>query len=434
MSRYSIFRAKKIRGYIVPVLVSSTLVLCALVAARAFPTYNTIASGTGVLEPEQVGPASAVAACFGSLSGAYCSSTSTHYDFTWGASNCVAYGDSSLRIQLVDSMTGAVVQQQNTGDCSGGSSTFVWNSDPSHTYGISIYGQQTNTQYDSSSFSGVSCLAVSTWTTYCTGGSDPNGNNWQWWQFDQYGNYQYIRPGDGTCTPTSPASIWTTYCTGGSDVNGNNWQWWRYDQYGTYTFVRPGDGSCVAPTPSATIPTTPPTISVCVASDCGPQLPGTPRTLVWDCPNPPYVTSAGFGFSSGGALHGSITVSPLSTTTYGVQCNPGGMVATTIAEVEQPSITLTAVPPMVRTGNSTNLLWSAQGVTSCQLSGKNINEVHNANVNGTINTITTPSGAVLASQIYTLRCQSAVGPVSTTATVTIVPTTIEPGFNSPTTF
>jgi hypothetical protein len=40
------------------------------------------------------------------------------------------------------------------------------------------------------------------WTTYCTGGNDPNGNYWQWWQYDSSTpiNYRFLRTGDGTCT------------------------------------------------------------------------------------------------------------------------------------------------------------------------------------------------------------------------------------------
>jgi len=50
------------------------------------------------------------------------------------------------------------------------------------------------------------CAGVApTWTPYCTGGADPNGNNWQWWQYSNTNpvQYQYIRPGDGTCTAAS---------------------------------------------------------------------------------------------------------------------------------------------------------------------------------------------------------------------------------------
>ena len=41
------------------------------------------------------------------------------------------------------------------------------------------------------------------WTPYCTGGDDINGNDWQWWEYDDSTprNYRYLRPGDGECTP-----------------------------------------------------------------------------------------------------------------------------------------------------------------------------------------------------------------------------------------
>lgn len=40
------------------------------------------------------------------------------------------------------------------------------------------------------------------WTQYCTGGSDPNGNHWQWWEKSNANpvQYRFVRWGDGTCT------------------------------------------------------------------------------------------------------------------------------------------------------------------------------------------------------------------------------------------
>ena len=44
--------------------------------------------------------------------------------------------------------------------------------------------------------------AAAGWTQYCTGGSDPNGNNWQWWEKSNTNpvQYRFVRWGDGTCT------------------------------------------------------------------------------------------------------------------------------------------------------------------------------------------------------------------------------------------
>lgn len=46
------------------------------------------------------------------------------------------------------------------------------------------------------------------------------------------------------------AVAWTQYCTGGSDPNGKHWQWWEKSNTNPaqYRFVRPGDGLCAAPT------------------------------------------------------------------------------------------------------------------------------------------------------------------------------------------
>jgi len=92
------------------------------------------------------------------------------------------------------------------------------------------------------------CSPSVTWTPYCTGGSDPNGKNWQWWEKTTNTNpieYRYLRAGDGIC---SPSVTWTPYCTGADDPNGNSWQWWeRSDENPpSYRYLRPGDGVCVA--------------------------------------------------------------------------------------------------------------------------------------------------------------------------------------------
>jgi hypothetical protein len=44
--------------------------------------------------------------------------------------------------------------------------------------------------------------AAAGWTQYCTGGSDPNGNNWQWWEKSNTSptQYRFVCWGDGTCT------------------------------------------------------------------------------------------------------------------------------------------------------------------------------------------------------------------------------------------
>jgi hypothetical protein len=50
----------------------------------------------------------------------------------------------------------------------------------------------------------------SPWTTYCTTGDDPN-NPWEWWRHDAVADpnthYEFVRDGDGVCTPPKPGQI-----------------------------------------------------------------------------------------------------------------------------------------------------------------------------------------------------------------------------------
>lgn len=66
----------------------------------------------------------------------------------------------------------------------------------------------------SSAFVGIPCApeipdTPVTWTPYCTGGSDPNGNNWQWWEKSDANpiEYRFLRAGDGTCQPPAVNGI-----------------------------------------------------------------------------------------------------------------------------------------------------------------------------------------------------------------------------------
>jgi len=149
----------------------------------------------------------------------------------------------------------------------------------SHVFGVYNHNTGFSTADVYSSAVAVVIGQAGTWTTYCTGGSDPNGNKWQWWEKTTTDpiQYRYVRPGDGIC---SPSVTWTTYCTGGADPNGNNWQWWEKTTNTNpieYRYVRPGDGICTAAgaqpdltvsgiTPTSAVAGTPTTFSATVTN------------------------------------------------------------------------------------------------------------------------------------------------------------------------
>jgi len=144
---------------------------------------------------------------------------------------------------------------------------------------------------------------------------------------------------------------------------------------------------------------------------------GGSATISWTAP-PGAVSCSGTNFSTGGLLTGSAVVSPADTTTYIVTCNtPGddGSASVTVT-VLHPALSLVASPSRVRSGNSTTLTWSSAGVTpgSCSVTGPSFfaSGENNSQVTAPIASQTT----------YTFACMTAGGPVSTQATVNVLPT------------
>jgi hypothetical protein len=107
------------------------------------------------------------------------------------------------------------------------------------------------------------CPWMGVWTEYCTGSSDPNGNNWQWWRYsDSFGDrrYEFVRPGDGNCTPDAPTNLRVSCAPGGGSAtiewdggygattyypriwgNGANCPWlWSLDSDGATCYYNSG--------------------------------------------------------------------------------------------------------------------------------------------------------------------------------------------------
>ena len=171
----------------------------------------------------------------------------------------------------------------------------------------------------------------------------------------------------------------------------------------------------------------PGTISLCSGGVCG--NPATQanvaHTLAWSCPSG-YTTSAGVGFSTGGALNGSVTVTPANTTTYEIHCNPGNTVTSITATVVTPQLSLAAQAPRVNTGQSASLVWSASDVTSCVLASPAGTALASVTASGgVISSRATATGAVTGKSTFTLTCQTAVGPRSVSVDVGLIPKVIE---------
>ena len=140
---------------------------------------------------------------------------------------------------------------------------------------------------------------------------------------------------------------------------------------------------------------------------------GSRTTLSWSCP---YSTgSSGGGFSTGGAVSGSASVAPATTTPYILQCNPHGREVLATVEVLHPQIALTIRPNIVRPGDTPLILWSASLVNkgSCELLGPGVSLLGESG-----SSVLPP---VTGTSTYTLSCETAGGSISTSATVNLIP-------------
>jgi hypothetical protein len=153
---------------------------------------------------------------------------------------------------------------------------------------------------------------------------------------------------------------------------------------------------------------------------------GAEVTCTWSCA-PGSTSSAGGNFSTGGATSGSANVTVGGSTTYSVQCAPVGMQTSYAVEAVDVSLSLSATPTRVRSGSASSLSWTASSVTSCTLK-KGATTLASCPSGGSCATNhTTSSGALTAQSIFTLTCQSEVGPATASATVFITPSVCEVG-------
>lgn len=141
---------------------------------------------------------------------------------------------------------------------------------------------------------------------------------------------------------------------------------------------------------------------------------GNSSTLTWSSSNATSCT--GTGFSTGGAISGSVIVSPSVTTTYNLSCTGSGgtnagSATVTVSPAPSPTASLTAAPSSMGAGGAGTVTWSSANTTSC--TGTNFS------------TGGATSGTVLVSPLttttYSLTCTGTGGSVSKTDSITIVP-------------
>ena len=206
--------------------------------------------------------------------------------------------------------------------------------------------------------------------------------------------------------PTQPSA---SYCTSGGWIP-------------TYTNNCLSGWQCVPSTsPSAQTPI--------AGMSCNPTLArlGAPIVISYTCVN--AVSSTGNGFSTGGALSGTTTVtlaasSASSTqTSYALSCTSasgvtsGGMCVVTIAK---PYIVFAAVPELVQGGDTASLGWITRDMNSCTVSSPlDANfTAQNASITNTNGTVATPP--ITLPTEYVLQCTAFDGTIySATTTISV---------------
>ena len=146
---------------------------------------------------------------------------------------------------------------------------------------------------------------------------------------------------------------------------------------------------CPPPPPTVTLTATPSTINL-----------GGSSTLKWTSTN---ATSCSAAFSSQvSGPQGSVSVSPIVTSSYTVTCtNSAGTGSdTTTVTVNQPTVSITANPDRVNAGDTSTISWTSSLVNNCTVTGPTPNTLFSNSANN-------PSGTqvTIASQsTYAINC------------------------------
>jgi len=251
---------------------------------------------------------------------------------------------------------------------------------------------------------------------------------WDWWNFDignpasTYGQigstgvygrqfdkgYVAVNPDSASHSFSLPAGTYSLL-TGGTvsgsvNLAGNSGMVYIGGNGG-------GGGGTVAP--SITFTAAPGTINN-----------GGSSILSWSVSGTSPTCTATQGWTGAKPVSGTATVSPASTTTYGLSCgNSAGtdtksVTVTVNAGTTAPVVTLSSSPTSITSGNSSTLTWSTTGTSpACTASG-GWSGSKNASGTQTVSPNNTTS--------YSLSCTNSAGSDSKTATVTVTSSVVAP--------
>jgi len=150
---------------------------------------------------------------------------------------------------------------------------------------------------------------------------------------------------------------------------------------------------------------------------------GQSATLTWNSTNATSCTGTGFtaGGTSGSRSTG--TLSTPGTLNYQVICSgAAGSSAPAFASVEvlSPDVSITASPSRVQSGGSSQIAWSANGVTSCVVTGP-AGEITSGDADAVTHVF--PSGTqsfvITAQSVFTITCETNDDPLSESVTANV---------------
>jgi trimeric autotransporter adhesin len=204
----------------------------------------------------------------------------------------------------------------------------------------------------------------------------------------------------------------------------------------TYMLTCSGPDGSAAQSATVSVKASTPTVSLSV----GPSsvASGGSATLNWSATNATSCSASG-SWSGAKPARGSQSTGALTAdATYVLTCSSAGGSATQSATVSvtkpAPTVSLSASPSSVISGNSSTLTWAASNATSCTASGA---WSGSRPVSGS-----QPTGALSSNATYTLRCTGSGGTATQSATVTVsskptatvsisaTPSTVKSGGNS----
>ncbi len=181
----------------------------------------------------------------------------------------------------------------------------------------------------------------------------------------------------------------------------------------TYVLTCAGAGGSATQSATVTVSAATPTVSIGASPSA--IIAGNASTLTWFSANTTSCVASG-GWTGAKVVSGSQSTGALNTsTTFSLTCTGAGGSASQSATVSVtqpiPTVTLSASPSTVVSGNSSTLTWSSTNATSCTASG---GWGGSQPINGSAST-----GNLTSKQTFTLTCTGTGGNASQSATVSV---------------